>query len=311
MNSSHALVAVFSVVTTTLTTSTNISTSSSTTSGETTSSTTTISVIRGIVYGIDEYGNLRPLRSAQVTALNEHETSTVTSTTTDGAYTLWVPAGSYNVTASLQPAFIPQSKMVIVGLAEASPLDFDLESSGIPCTTCSVTTTQSTTAAATTVAQTTQALQMQVSSNSTVSGLIFDLTRGILNLTVSGPEGTHGFLDATIAKSLLSGQPLVLIDGVQYVASVSEDLNFWYIHIIYTQSQHHVTIGGSNTAPEFPSIPLLTIVLLLALVTVRRRRRHIASREKITQATSMEEAGKPQCAQSNPLDTKRSEQRLV
>jgi hypothetical protein len=111
---------------------------------------------------------------------------------------------------------------------------------------------------------------MQVVSNSSVSNLVFDSTRGLLNFTVSGPSGTHGFFDATIARSLLSGAPVVLIDGVQSPASVSEDANFWYVHVTYMHSQHHVTIGGSNTVPEFPCVPLLAILLLLSIIILRR-----------------------------------------
>jgi len=113
---------------------------------------------------------------------------------------------------------------------------------------------------------------MQVFSNSTVSGLVFDSTRGLLNFTVSGPQGTHGFFDATVAKTLLSGQPVVLIDGVQTSATVSGDANFWYIHVTYPHSQHHVTIGGSNTVPEFPSFLLFAALVTVLLVVVGRER---------------------------------------
>jgi hypothetical protein len=105
---------------------------------------------------------------------------------------------------------------------------------------------------------------------SSVSGLVFDSTRGLLNFTVSGPSGTYGFFNATIARTLLSGQPVVLIDGVLSPASVSQDANFWYVHVTYMHSQHHVTIGGSNTVPEFPSTPLLVILLLLSIVILSR-----------------------------------------
>jgi hypothetical protein len=116
-------------------------------------------------------------------------------------------------------------------------------------------------------------LRMQVVSNSTVSNLLFDPARGLLNFTISGPQGTYGFFDATVAKTLLSGQPVVLIDGVQASATVSGDQNFWYIHVTYPHSQHHVTIGGSNTVPEFPqAIPLLLVLFSLTLVLLTSRR---------------------------------------
>jgi hypothetical protein len=117
-------------------------------------------------------------------------------------------------------------------------------------------------------------LQIQVVSNSSVSSLIFDSTRGLLNFTVSGPTGSYGFFNATIAKSLISGQPIVMMDGVQTTAAVSDDANFWYIHVTYTHSEHHVTIGGSNTVPEFPPASLLAIVLMLTIVIFRRRHKN-------------------------------------
>jgi len=133
------------------------------------------------------------------------------------------------------------------------------------------TTTVSTVVTSTTTA-TIEGLQMQVVSNSSVSGLIFDSARGLLNFTVSGPEGTHGFFDATIAKTLLLGQPVVLIDGVEHPASVSEDPNLWYVHVTYAHSEHHITIGGLNTIPEFPAALLLLCVLMLVMVILKRRR---------------------------------------
>jgi len=114
-------------------------------------------------------------------------------------------------------------------------------------------------------------LQMQVVSNSLVSDLVFDSTRGLLNFTISGPSGCYGFIDATIAKTLLLGRPVVLIDGTQHSALVNEDATFWYVHVTYTHSEHHVTIGGSDSIPEFPSFPLLVVTFVLVLVILRRR----------------------------------------
>jgi hypothetical protein len=128
-----------------------------------------------------------------------------------------------------------------------------------------------------TVTAVVQGLVMQVSSNSSVSSLVFDSSRSLLNFTVSGPAGTYGFFDAAIAKSLLLGQPVVLIDGVEYPASVTEDGNFWYIHVTYSHSEHHVAIGGSNTIPEFPSSMVFMVTLVVAIIVFKRRTRCITS----------------------------------
>jgi len=274
-----------SATTTLISTSTSTSTLSTSTSTGTTSAITTtqtlMSTIRGTVYWYDSYGNLHPLPWAQIVAVSQEDTTIVTSSFTDGTYVTYVNPGTYNVTASSDPAFKSQSKVITALPSAVTVVDFQLQPTGCPLGgTCTATTTltqgtttltQGTTTLSTTPTQTTAGLQMQVLSNSTVSGLAFDSTRGLLNFTVSGPQGTYGFFDATVAKTLLSGQPVVLIDGVQRSATVSGDTNFWYIHVTYPHSQHQVTIGGSNTVPEFPSVALLAIVLLLVLIAFRRK----------------------------------------
>jgi len=256
------------------TTTTNVQQTTTTTSQTGTTLVTltvpTVSVIRGTIYSYDVYGNIRPLAWAQVTAISQEGISTVASSNVDGTYVIWVAPGTYNVTATSSPDFIPQSATVIVPPGWVAVVDLQLQPSGPTCTTCTVTTTQS---QSTTALQTTGALQMQVVSNSTVSALVFDSTRGILNFTVSGPMGTYGFFDATIAKTLLLGQPIVLIDGIENAASVTEDSAFWFIHVTYSHSQHHVTIGGSSAIPEFPSFLLLTAVFVLVMAVLRVRRR--------------------------------------
>jgi hypothetical protein len=141
--------------------------------------------------------------------------------------------------------------------------------------TTSITTVGATTLVSSTTLTTIVGLEMQVVSNSTVSNLVFDSSRGFLNFTVSGPSGSHGFFDATIGKSLFSGQPIVLIDGVQSPASVSQDANFWYVHATYVHSVHQVAIGGSNMISEFPSAGALLILLtfaMLAALAIQRRK---------------------------------------
>jgi len=89
--------------------------------------------IGGTVYWYDQYGNLHPFSWVQVSATNQNGVVTVTSSTVDGTYTLWVTPGIYNVTASSDPAFIPQSKMVTVSSGGvAGGVDFQLQASGKP-----------------------------------------------------------------------------------------------------------------------------------------------------------------------------------
>ena len=92
-----------------------------------------MSVIKGTVYWYDQYGNLRPLAWAQVTATSEDglEEERVSSTT-DGTYIMWVAPGTYDVSVSLDPGFIPESHLVTVPPGGVAAVDFQLQPSGKP-----------------------------------------------------------------------------------------------------------------------------------------------------------------------------------
>jgi hypothetical protein len=90
-----------------------------------------MSVIRGTVYWYDQFRNLRPLSWVQVTAVGDGGVTTVSSTT-EGTYMMWVAPGTYNVTASSDPGFVPQAHEVTVTPGGVATVDFNLEPSGKP-----------------------------------------------------------------------------------------------------------------------------------------------------------------------------------
>lgn len=92
-----------------------------------------ISDIHGTVYWYDMYGNLRRFPWALVTATSVGGGITATSSTTDGTYALCVPPGTYNVIASSDPGFVPQSKIVTFSPGGiVAGVDFQLQPSGEP-----------------------------------------------------------------------------------------------------------------------------------------------------------------------------------
>jgi hypothetical protein len=248
--------------------------------------------IEGRVMALDIFGNMAALAGAVVEAKGQ-QTFTA-QTWDDGSFHLAVPPDNYVVTASAN-GYAPKSGSVFIAEGWKASIDFLLTPtvtvSTVVTTTVSPATTLTTLVASTTlstvvtvyttvgtggtVTALVQGLVMQVSSNSSVSSFVFDSSRSLLNFTVSGPAGTYGFFDAAIAKSLLLGQPVVLIDGVEHAASVAEDADYWYIHVMYPHSAHHVAIGGSNTIPEFPSIAMLTVVFVFAIIVFKRRTRYV------------------------------------
>ena len=166
------------------------------------------------------------------------------------------------------------------GPSQEPPTTTSTEQPPPPTTTLALATTVSTLVTVSTIltygpTPTTMAQEepIQVVSNSSIAGFIFDPARNLVNFTVTGPGGSYGFFDATIPKALLLGQPVVLIDGVEQPASVTEDPVSWYIHVTYPHSEHQVTIGGSNPVPEFPSALVAVAVLALVPVMLRRRNR--------------------------------------
>jgi len=87
------------------------------------------STVSGKVYGFDMYGNLVALSWAKVTARGEGVESS--AYTRSGAYELWLPSGTYNVTVSHQ-GYFPKSMMLAVSSGSSTSIDFVLDPTGIP-----------------------------------------------------------------------------------------------------------------------------------------------------------------------------------
>lgn len=90
-----------------------------------------VSMIRGTVYGYDQSEDLYPLSWVNVTATGVGGSITASSAT-DGTYMMWVAPGTYNVTASSDPGFLPQANEVSVTAGGVATADFYLHPSGKP-----------------------------------------------------------------------------------------------------------------------------------------------------------------------------------
>ncbi len=128
-------------------------------------------------------------------------------------------------------------------------------------------------------------LKLQIVSNSTILNLLFHPKAGMINLTVTGSEGTGGFCNASIPKSILDGSPIVIIDGKQVESELKEDTANHYVYFTYSHSSHNIMIGGSNTISEFPHIAtailsVFTIISLLASTFARKTDRRGFCKDK-------------------------------
>lgn len=88
--------------------------------------------VHGDVLWIDMYGDAHAMPWAQVTATSATEQPVVTYTT-DGTFGMWLFVGTWDITASSSPGFIPQTiSGVVVTSGSSTSLEFTLEPSGRP-----------------------------------------------------------------------------------------------------------------------------------------------------------------------------------
>jgi hypothetical protein len=219
--------------------------------------------IQGQVYGYTCLNTLEPIVSAKITMTSAgSQFSTVTGP--DGTYTFFLPLGTYNLTVAAGPEYQPQSQVVTLANGQSLKVDFSLKRSASAPKICSLNVGMA---------------YLQISTNSSITNLQFDSQRKLINFTVSAHIGTTGLTAVTFAKSLISGVPTVLVDNgnTQLISyALESNSTHYYLTITYPQSlTHSITIGGSNTIPEFDRnaiLPLLVLMTFGSLVIVRLRR---------------------------------------
>lgn len=112
---------------------------------------------------------------------------------------------------------------------------------------------------------------VHIISNSSVSNFNFNETDKLVSFNVTGLNAT-GFSRVAIPRQLLwcaeSYDWIVRVDGSLVPFRVQEYDNNTYIHFTYSHSESKVEILGTSVISEFPSLGILTILLLLCFTTV-------------------------------------------
>jgi hypothetical protein len=117
-----------------------------------------------------------------------------------------------------------------------------------------------------------------VVSNSTVSALVFNSTTNELSFTVSGPDGTIGFVDLTIAKNLIENiaDLGVYLDGTSLSYTATSTADSWLLHFTYTHSTHAIVVNlKSAIIPEFSPwlfLVLIPTILLFEMFMLKKTR---------------------------------------
>lgn len=124
-----------------------------------------------------------------------------------------------------------------------------------------------------------------VASNSTVSALAFNSSSKELSFTVSGETDTTGFVDVSIAKSLITNivDVKVYLDNVNLNYTATSTSNSWLLHFTYNHSLHNVRIDLNSQGPvisEFSSSILslfMIITLTTSIVYIKKCKRNAAN----------------------------------
>jgi hypothetical protein len=110
-----------------------------------------------------------------------------------------------------------------------------------------------------------------VSSNSTVSDMIFNSTRNQLSFVVDGPSKTIGYADVAVSRELVQDISTlkVVIDEDDIDYSLSSTDESWIIHISYQHSKHMIIVTLSEIISRpFIQTPLGIGLLIIGVIAV-------------------------------------------
>ena len=116
--------------------------------------------------------------------------------------------------------------------------------------------------------------EVSMESNSAVYAFGPDIDGKAVFFNVSGPASTSGHVNVTIPKALLNINATagdvwtVIFDSSNATFTYTEDLNYTYVYVTYTHSEHYVRVMGTWAYPEYPVVwlPLLALAALFALL---------------------------------------------
>ncbi|MCL2256765.1 MAG: hypothetical protein FWC14_00965 [Candidatus Bathyarchaeota archaeon] len=116
-----------------------------------------------------------------------------------------------------------------------------------------------------------------VTSNSTISQLIFNSNTTELSFTATGTTGTTGYVSVNIPKTLINDLTdlKVYLDGNELTYISAQDQDTWFITFTYSHSTHTITMNFANNnqtqnTPDMMWIIAIAIAIigLIAAVTI-------------------------------------------
>ena len=103
-----------------------------------------------------------------------------------------------------------------------------------------------------------------VTSNSTISSLSFESENRELKFVVSGPEGTEGFVEVAIAKSLISDIEAVKVklNNTEIDHATSSIDESWLLYFTYQHSSHTITLNLNAASPSVFNGSVIELVIV-------------------------------------------------
>ncbi|MEM1565462.1 MAG: NosD domain-containing protein [Candidatus Bathyarchaeia archaeon] len=115
-------------------------------------------------------------------------------------------------------------------------------------------------------------INVEVSSNSSISQFQFNINAKSISFNITGPAGTRGFCDITVPLNLLWGDftlhmdRIQLIEGVNYTKTCNEAQCIF--HVTYAHSTHEIEIFGTEVIPELSGLAAMLFAITAVLATL-------------------------------------------
>jgi hypothetical protein len=110
---------------------------------------------------------------------------------------------------------------------------------------------------------------LSVSTNSTLTGFVFDSNNSKLSFTVSGETATTGYVNVNIPKTLVTdaSASAVYLDDAELEYSLASQGESWILSFTYYHSVHQVVISFDENATTSPDV-FLGLYLAMAALAV-------------------------------------------
>ena len=129
------------------------------------------------------------------------------------------------------------------------------------------------------------AFNVAMTSNSTISNFDFSESLKQISFNVTGPTGKAGCCNVTIPLALLKGEPWTIYvnnTDCTTLCSITGNSTHTFIYIPYTCSTNTIQIKATWVVPEFPSIIILPLIMILTTLAAGFAKKGLRKTKRLT-----------------------------